>query len=528
MIKNRKDREANNNPWYVMMTLFGEQTCLNFDKSIHEQNRKYWNAWVCKDFSNEKRKKIAEECSISLEELKSWNSIKEDFKLRFTHRISGASIPTDNFSVLLSNTIFKEPVCASKFIFPPLTQLWGSSFEKMVDFSGAIFLGHAWFYKVKYGGNVDFMNSKFQKGAVFSEAIFCKAVDFSMSIFDGEAIFLATNFKFNADFHKTVFKGAAEFLQANFESKTNFNQTIFQVKSNFNSTKFKGVTRFLEVDFYGTVIFKSVEFGEISFFYDSIFHSSANFNNTIYKKTASFKDSTFNDPLYFTNAIFNTSEEDDYIAFSSCLFRKIVNFNGSKFMFKYPIMEGTSFVEGVNFSANDDNWPSDEIINRLDEKGKKLAKTTCSYIRHSFGKNGHPEEEHKFYRKEMRLASKIGTFKKRLPYIFFRYFSEYGYSIRLPILWLLVLWLVPSGLYFFGVPIIGQEGLSWTGIGASGIGLSLSNIFRFAGFHNQIFDNDFIIRLPSYFKVLSVVQTLCSIPLLFLLGLGLRNRFRLR
>ena len=46
---------ANENPWYVLMTLYGEQTGEWIDWKLHEKNRAAWNAWACQTMSDEEQ-----------------------------------------------------------------------------------------------------------------------------------------------------------------------------------------------------------------------------------------------------------------------------------------------------------------------------------------------------------------------------------------------------------------------------------------------------------------------------------------
>jgi len=46
---------ANQNPWYVLMTLYGEQDGKEIDWVLHEKNRCAWSAWAGKDLETEQR-----------------------------------------------------------------------------------------------------------------------------------------------------------------------------------------------------------------------------------------------------------------------------------------------------------------------------------------------------------------------------------------------------------------------------------------------------------------------------------------
>ncbi|SMX33632.1 hypothetical protein [Octadecabacter ascidiaceicola] len=44
----RKLTPANENPWYILMTLYGEQEGARIDKELAEKNRDAWNKWFCR------------------------------------------------------------------------------------------------------------------------------------------------------------------------------------------------------------------------------------------------------------------------------------------------------------------------------------------------------------------------------------------------------------------------------------------------------------------------------------------------
>jgi hypothetical protein len=48
-------KDASQNPWYVLMTVAGEQVGigLDFDKELHARNRRYFNGWMASTLSEE-------------------------------------------------------------------------------------------------------------------------------------------------------------------------------------------------------------------------------------------------------------------------------------------------------------------------------------------------------------------------------------------------------------------------------------------------------------------------------------------
>jgi hypothetical protein len=58
--------------------------------------------------------------------------------------------------------------------------------------------------------------------------------------------------------------------------------------------------------------------------------------------------------------------------------------------------------------------------------------------------------------------------------------------------------------------------------------LSLANTLNVFGFRKEFFDSRFLAGLPAGIKFLSGFQTILGTVLLFLFGLGIRNRFRMK
>ena len=53
-------KPANENPWYVLMTLYGEQEREEVDQALHARNQEAWNLWAGQALSEVERAKLAE------------------------------------------------------------------------------------------------------------------------------------------------------------------------------------------------------------------------------------------------------------------------------------------------------------------------------------------------------------------------------------------------------------------------------------------------------------------------------------
>ena len=163
---------ANENPWYVLATLYGESS----DPKIIDKNREVWNTWACQyqyrsDAEREKlsakiahgQKEIGfefEKASVSIE---AWSNIEKEVRGKFVEAMrnrssldrSDISLPDPREPIELNGLQFTKPVHFFGFIFPSLA-----------DFEHSIFLDRA-----------NFMLADFSDGALFLGAHFKKCFD---------------------------------------------------------------------------------------------------------------------------------------------------------------------------------------------------------------------------------------------------------------------------------------------------------------------------------------------------------------
>ena len=48
-------KPANENPWYVLMTLYGEQVGDEVHQALHARNRRVWNGWASQGLGEAER-----------------------------------------------------------------------------------------------------------------------------------------------------------------------------------------------------------------------------------------------------------------------------------------------------------------------------------------------------------------------------------------------------------------------------------------------------------------------------------------
>lgn len=451
---------ANQNPWYVLATLYGEQVGESIDTDLHAKNRAVWNAWAGQALTEEERIVAARNSKVPLEEISAWESIKD--------------------------------IVVNKFQY------------KWVN---------------RNGNSIDLITIPDPKDNInFSFVLFSFLFNLRGCIFQSDSYFIFSKFNRNAQFDYCTFNGLAFFKRSKFIDGAKFSHAMFMNESDFFGVEFVNGVSFIDSEFQSNSYFISVKFIGVSWFISSIFKSDAIFIASYFSGTA-----------YFTEAKFGTVSGKERVDFSDVTFEKPVNFRAARFLSTYPIFAGTVMQSRNVFTVKAECWPEVTVQNIV------KARESCATIRHLLDNQGLPEDAHFFFRREMAFAGKIGSWWQRLPYRLYGWFSDYGHSIQRPLLWLL-------GLIVLGWGAIGAW-LNWAvlseAVGSrtasplaaldltTPLGVSVANALPFLGLGRLMY-GEFYAQSAFAIKALSAGQSVLGLVFVFLLGLGLRTRFRMR
>ena len=454
---------ANENPWYVLMTLYGEQDGDEVDRDLHDKNRAAWNAWMGQGMSSADRMTAADLDGFELSDVWVSSDRLDNIRARFSQvwaernsETPDPGPPNPEEMADLSKTSFEHKVVLSEMLIDRV-RFTGSTFHESVSFWRSVFLGKALFNSVTFSGD-----------AIFKRATFDGTVWFERARFNGIVTFKSATFYGTARFYLAAFHGPTHFIVATFD----------------------GSARFRSATFYDDVSFDSASFQDFAYFVKTRFGALEASTTCM----PSFVDSQFDRPTSFREAVFH-----------DC----------------YPDFSGAVLHELTQFTAKPQNWP---VRTAQDPEDAKIA---CAAIRHALAQQSLPEEEHFFFRREMKFARQIGGFWQRLPYRLFGVFSNYGHSIAQPLLWLIILWFAGGLAYaphFGGIALLQTDPVRLI----EPFSFSLASQFQFLGFQRIYFGPEYVQALPIWIQGLAGVQTISGVMLLFLLGLGLRARFRLR
>jgi hypothetical protein len=96
--------------------------------------------------------------------------------------------------------------------------------------------------------------------------------------------------------------------------------------------------------------------------------------------------------------------------------------------------------------------------------------------------------------------------------------SDYGRSYWWPLYWVSMVTVVGA------LAFLPSDSLSpW-----QSLGLSAANTLNVFGFRRDFFDLHLMEGLPAWMKIVAALQTILGTILLFLVGLGIRNKFRMK
>lgn len=507
---------ARENPWYIMMTLHGEQEGGEIDWALAKKNSALWNMWLGRHLGATSGNSLARQLSIERSKFHwpktRYEDIEELFRQRSSEPLGQFEISRMDTPICMENLIFEKPFYLDRAILPAL-RISRSSFDKRSSFGNCTFLGA-----------MDANRTKFHSLADFSRSEFRDRVDFGNSDFLGRADFWSAEFQRKSDFHISTFVKAADFRDTKWVGDASFRAAEFKRSANFESADFTTECNFSDATF-------EVDAG----FEKAIFNGGADFPDAHFKRGVTFRRAKFRDVVPFGNTTFGTEGDKT----SGVLVLNLANFNaplsmvGAMFKGFMPWLDGAELPTDTLMSVQPENWPPKrpgplsqiDISLRLrkpepeDLEPAFNAKASAAKLRHVMSKQALPEEEHFFFRREMHYAARSEPFYKTAHIYLFELVSDFGYSIARPAAFLTALWAIGAMFYTFIANFTFGQAASY----------SFSTMFKFFGFQRTYMERETecLGNIP-WGEPFAATQTVLAFILLFFLGLGLRTRFRLR
>lgn len=525
---------ANENPWYWLATVHGEQAegvdWWNYDRDLAAKNRMAWNRWMASALSDDERAELISKGFDTSELAPLLDEERTEFLKEFVARANreDATPPKPTEVVDFPLVRFESAVFFSGFVFPHNTSFVMAAFSGHADFCEAAFAGGATFYGAAFSGFAFF--NAFSGSASFCEASFCGDAVFNRATFSGFAVF--ENARFSADayfkeaafpgdaafgkamfsriasFDEARFSGNASFCEAAFSGNANFSKAIFSGDADFRKAAFSGDAHFNKAAFAGDTNFSKAEFSGVAFFVKAAFSGDAHFVVTRFSGFASFDEATYSSDAEFDEATF--SDDADFMAAE---FKSLTRFAGAKFQTAVPDFRDAKLSEATEWHGA--TWPPSP----KDREAAQQQVYAYERLKAEMERLKKHADEQFFFAKELRARRALetrGSLQWLLNYAY-EISSDYGQSVGWPIFWLVVLFAL--GADFFALaPVYHNAPLPYH----IAEGLSATNLFPLLPYKPKLEE------LSAAAQIIGDLQSVLGLILLFLLGLALRNLFRMK
>lgn len=361
---------------------------------------------------------------------------------------------------------------------------------------------------------INFKRVEFDQGFRVIGYLFPVMTLFSGASFASYARFSGATFVDHTDFRDTIFSKGALFDDADFASWVAFNGANFNGNTSFNSAIFSSVTAFDDATFAGPVAFERAVFGDVGRQRSVTRARGVSFRGVTFRETAGFSDTTFADPVDFSRAIFFRD-----VSYRNAEMKTTTSFSLSKFKTEPPGFYNAKLHQDTDWHGIE--WPPAPAV----------AEKAVSFIRAyeclklEMDRLKKHEDELDFFARELKSRGVLAGRIRGLPIVLYGFLCDYGRSYVRPLLGLLMTVIIGAVSFF---PHFLKDGLAIQKSFGLSIGLSLANTFGLFGFRKDFVANEVINGLPNLLTAVAAIQTALGAALLFLFGLALRNRFRMR
>ncbi len=370
----------------------------------------------------------------------------------------------------------------------------------------------------------------------------CK-IDFSDFIFSDNVSFLYARFTQNANFSYTKFILNIDLNHAKFGKDANFNYARFNRYAYLGKIEFHEKVNFSKAEFTGNII----KFNKAKFFKPTNSESIFSFQNTIFATKVNFSKSEFHHLPDLTGTDFRAGINLDKVKFpsdfchcESCKARRSNPENNDK----------QNNPRGLKLDCHS---PLQGLRNDEEIKGglsPKDAAITWHALSTEMEKAGYHDQALTYFGYELeakRLNPLEGGFFKKLSGLFFwfilslyKFFSNYGRSIALPFIAWVVLFCFFVAVYYYQVndfiyslkfafkgllPFVSDNTTFFDRMFINADAIKQCPINTSLSHEPFVFNNN--LELLA-FPFLYGFHTLFSLILIFLFGLGVRNRLRLK
>lgn len=378
--------------------------------------------------------------------------------------------------------------------------------------------------------NMAFWGYDFGDFANFSRAIFPPNFLFSKSIFGKSCSFVGARFGHSVNFDEAIFSAGSDFRCAQFGINASFFRVNFKENTLFLGAIFGPNTQFLEVKFDGLVSFVALSWEQVKII--------AELNEENFLCTKKYSSSFNGAPDCFHQIDFSGAQ---FLGKPADNGETSVDFSGRKFLGKTLFSKINSDSCPVIFRSipkfhECEIYPDTRIIDAIfpEPTGSEDAIGAYRTLKQSFSKKQAIREEQHFFRLEMEEEMLRQTGLKRCLFRVYKELSDYGFSITLPLKYGILSVLGLTAVYGL-ISVAGQCTFSGHAchFAPEWLQFSLLQTLPLPGLDKlSETARDAFWPKGAWWHLallaLVIVHKTISLAMLFLIGLALRNLFKLK
>ena len=369
----------------------------------------------------------------------------------------------------------------------------------------------------------------------FKELVFPGSAYFVGTTFSANISFVRATFRAFAHFERAVFVGKASFIEATFMETAEFENAIFRDEAEFGSVSVNSLSFFAGASFEGDTSFRSAHFRDPVDFGNANFRNQAKFDRSKFDTHVAFLNTTFAGPVTFCSADISSAK------FVGTKFEAPVDFSDSRFG-HVPDFRITSLKVPPNFHGIAIEFATDTdhrgFLQRVLRRAlQREDSASFRRLRQLAGEVKDHERELMFFAQEMRAKRFYETtgFWPISLNAAYDWLSDYGRSIVRPLMWLAASTIFAWGIIAATIP--SQGALTPMKLIAALV-LAFSNATLLIGSDKWALREEAFTILCGLCKpsgphfgllgdLLAYAQSGFSLLLILLIGLALRNRFRI-
>lgn len=179
-------RPASENPWYVLMTIAGEQGA-RIDWDLHGRNRRFWHGWIGSVVDPKVRAAHCERAGIEETEFAPFDAAEmAEWEAAIADRVVG-DLPKLGAPIEYDARSLDKVFCASRFLFPFDISLVFTTFLKDINLKLATFSEDTLWGNTVFHSDAEFTGAKFLKKPNFGRTKFKRQAGFRNVGFLGDA-----------------------------------------------------------------------------------------------------------------------------------------------------------------------------------------------------------------------------------------------------------------------------------------------------------------------------------------------------